>query len=161
MSTSRHRGGRGWYGAGPLHGLAMVVAILVSGYAATRFGTDAPWVDLVLWFVGAVVVHDLVLAPLYALADRSLLAVLRHRRPETEPSPPAVPVVNHLRVPALLSGLLLLLWAPLVLRLTSAYESITGEPVDVYLYRWLGVSAALFAGSAAVYAVRLRRAARR
>jgi hypothetical protein len=152
---------RRWYGAGPLHALATVVAALVSGYALTRFGTDAPWVDLGLWFVGSVVLHDLVLAPLYALADRSLLAVLRHRRPATGAAAPAVPVVNHLRVPALLSGLLLLLWAPLVLRLTEGYEPITGEPVEVYLPRWLGISAVLFAGSAVVYALRLRRAARR
>ena len=51
---------------------------------------------------------------------------------------------------------------PLILGLDSTnYEKDTGLSGDVFLTRWLGLCAALFLGSALIYAVRLRRAARR
>ena len=101
--------------------------------------------------VGAVVAHDLVLFPLTALLDR-----IAQRAPGAR----AVPAVNHLRVPALLSGLLFLVWFPLILGLSERrYETATRLSTDVYLPRWLAVTGALFIASALLYAVRLRRAA--
>jgi hypothetical protein len=50
---------------------------------------------------------------------------------------------------------------PLVLRLTPrAYLSATGLTPDVYLGRWLAISAVAFGISAVLYAVRLSRAVR-
>ncbi|MGI8936607.1 MAG: hypothetical protein ACR2JF_00065 [Iamia sp.] len=144
---------RDWYGAGPLHLLALLASFALAGFAAAQLVPDEPR-KVLLWFVAAVIGHDLVLFPLYALADRSLTDVLRHRRPDSEPARLAV---NHVRFPVLMSGLLLLVWAPLVLGLTDGYEAATGMTTDVYLGRWLAITAALFLFSAVAYAVRLRR----
>ncbi len=147
---------RDWYGAGPLHLLALLASFALAGYAAVQLVPDEPRKVLV-WFLAAVVGHDLVLFPLYALADRSLVDVVHHRPPVPEPRRLAL---NHIRFPVLLSGLLLLVWAPLILGLTDGYEAATGMTTDVYMGRWLAVSAALFLASAVVYAVRLRRSGR-
>lgn len=141
-----------WYGDRPLHLLALVASFALTGYAVVRVLPDDP-VGILVWFFGAVVVHDLLLFPLYALADRAL------RRTRRDPGRlPAVPWINHVRVPTALSLLLLLVWAPLILELTTIYEDTTGTPLDGYLERWLGVTAAMFLLSAAAYAWRLRRA---
>lgn len=142
----------GWYGAGPLHLLALLGSFALAGYAALRLLPHNP-VGVAIWFVGAAIAHDLVLLPLYAVADRSVQAVLRHR------TPPSVPDVwvNFVRVPTLLSGLLLLAWFPLILRLPGAFTGITGYTTAPYLERWLLVSGVLYAGSAVALAVRLRR----
>lgn len=144
---------RRWYGAEPLHLLALLGALALAGLAAYRLVPDEPR-KVLAWFVGAVVVHDLILFPLYALADRSLTDVVRHRRTGSEPARLAV---NHIRFPVLMSGLLLLMWFPLILGMTGRYQAVTGLTTDVYLGRWLAVSAALFVVSAAAYAIRLRR----
>ncbi len=75
--------------------------------AARRLAVADPPAALrtALWFGGAVVVHDLVLFPLYALADRGLIALARRGRGR-------VSVLGHLRVPLTLSGLLLLIFLP-------------------------------------------------
>jgi hypothetical protein len=49
-------------------------------------------------------------------------------------------------------------WFPLILEEGGAgYMRVSGMPTDVYLGRWLLLSAALFAGSAFLFAVRVRR----
>ncbi|MFD2078248.1 hypothetical protein SAMN05421678_13032 [Actinopolymorpha cephalotaxi] len=145
-----------WYGAGPLHLLVLVASFALAGYAAIRFVPANP-VGVAAWFVGAVVCHDLVLLPLYSLLDLGAAAVLR-RRPAALPSRSSV---NYLRVPAVLSGLLFLVFAPLILRLPPGFEYITGRPVTPYLSHWLLVTAALFAGSAVLLAWRARPRSRR
>jgi hypothetical protein len=105
-----------------------------------------------IWFIGAVVGHDLLLVPLYSLADRSAMAVIRHRAP----SLPAIPWINYLRVPTALSALLLLIWLPLILRLTTHYQFSTTLSPNPYLWHWLAVTGALFLLSAAAFALRLR-----
>lgn len=67
---------------------------------------------ILLWFRGAVIGHDLVLFPLFALADRSLTAGLRAVAPSRGAGPSRVAAVNHLRVPLLGTGLLFLLFFP-------------------------------------------------
>ena len=109
-----------------------------------------------MWFLGAVIGHDLLLMPLYSLADRSALTAIRHRAPRL----PAVPWINYLRVPAGLSGLLLLVWFPLILRLHTNYHASTTLSPDPFLWHWLAVTGALFLASAAVLALRLRRTSR-
>jgi hypothetical protein len=145
-----------WYGASPLHLLAMVACFALAGYAAARLVPDRP-LGVAVWFLGAVVGHDLLLVPLYSLADRSAVAVMRHRAPPL----PTVPWINYVRVPAALSALLLLVWFPLILRFPRGYHISTGLSADPYVWHWLAVTGALFLLSAAAYALRLRRVSRR
>ncbi|MBX7554439.1 hypothetical protein K1Y78_42535 [Streptomyces sp. tea 10] len=141
-----------WYGSGPLHLLVLVASFALTGYAMVRLFAVRPW-EVAIWFVGAAILHDLILLPLYSLADLSALSVLRHRAA----GGPRVPWINYLRVPAFLSGLLLLVWFPLVLRLAVPYAGDTGLSDSVYLGRWLAITGVLFAASAMAFAMRLRR----
>jgi len=144
---------REFYGARPLHLLAMLGCLALAGYAALRVAAEPSLLAMLVWFGGAVVAHDLVLFPLYALADRSLVAGLRRRHTRL---PSDVPVLNHVRVPALAAGLLFLLFFPGILQLeTETYATATGTTQEPFLERWLLICAALFAVSALVYAARL------
>jgi hypothetical protein len=140
-----------WYGANPLHLLALLACFALAGYAAIRLVQSRP-LAVAVWFTGAVVGHDLLLLPLYSLADRSASAVIRHRAP----SLPAITWVNYVRVPAGLSALLLLIWFPLILRLRTHYQGSTTLSPAPYLWHWLAVTGALFLLSAAAFALRLR-----
>ena len=140
-----------WYGASPPHLLALLACFGLAGYAAARLVSSHP-VAVVVWFGGAVIGHDLLLMPLYSLADRSAIAALSHR----EPHVPAAPWINYVRVPAALSGLLLLVWFPLILRLRSPYHASTTLSADPYLWHWLAVTGTLFLLSAVAFALRLR-----
>ncbi|MFE2065268.1 hypothetical protein ACFXDH_23230 [Streptomyces sp. NPDC059467] len=143
-----------WYGSSPLHLLVLIASFALTGYALVRLFAVQPW-EVAIWFVGAAVLHDLILLPLYSLADLSALSVLRHRADAADR--PTVRWINHLRVPAFLSGLLLLVWFPLILRLAVPYPGDTGLSDSVYLGRWLAITGVLFAASAVAFAVRLRR----
>jgi hypothetical protein len=134
------------YGTGPLHLLSHVAALALAGYAFTRiFAGAQPW-NVVLWFAGAVLVHDAIAFPLYTALNR--VAFGRAGR-----------AVNHVRVPALLSVLAFIVFFPLILGLGDGrYERATALSQDVYLGRWLLLCGAMFAVSALLYAVRARRA---
>jgi hypothetical protein len=140
-----------WYGASPLHLLTMLGCFALAGYAAAELLPNNA-VGILVWLAGAVIGHDLILMPLYTLADRSAMAVFRHR----PPSLPAVPWINHLRVPTALSGMLLLIWFPLIFRLPGHFPVTTTLSLDPYLWHWLAVTGALYLLSAAVLAMRLR-----
>jgi hypothetical protein len=140
-----------WYGASPLHLLALLACFGLAGYAAARLIRSQP-LGVATWFLGAVIGHDLLLMPLYSLADRSVMAAIRHREPQL----PVTPWINYVRVPAALSGLLLLVWFPLILRLQSPYHASTTLSADPYVWHWLAVTGALFLLSAVAFAVRLR-----
>ncbi len=144
-----------WYGANPLHLLALLGCFAIAGYAAARLVPSRP-LGVAVWFIGAVAGHDLLLVPLYSLADRSAMAAIRHRAPRL----PAVPWINYLRVPAGLFALLLLVWFPLILRLRTHYQASTTLSPNPFLWHWLAVTGALFLLSAAAFAVRLRTARR-
>ena len=148
------------YGANPLHLLALLASFALAGYAALQARTGPLPARMLAWFIGAVVVHDLALYPLYALADRSLAALVHRRRSADDLRPRGT--VNYVRVPALLSGLLLLMFWPLVTGHSEpAYRSASGLGTSVYLGRWLVLSGVAFACSALLYAVRAGRALRR
>ncbi|MFJ1576896.1 hypothetical protein [Streptomyces sp. NPDC088182] len=136
------------YGESPGQLLLLLVSFALCGYAGVRL-LAGDWPLIVLWFVGAAVLHDLVLVPLYTLGDRAVRAALaRPRRPVPRAG------VNHVRVPAFLSLLLLLVYWPLVLRTPEPYEPATRLDIDVFLGRWLLITAALFAVSAGWLLVR-------
>jgi hypothetical protein len=146
------------YGAGPAHAVWMTASFAFAGYLLTRIlGASHPgW--LLLWFVGAIILHDLVFLPLYSVLDR----VLTSRRRGEVSAPQGLTWINHVRVPAVISGVLLLVTFPLVLRLSDhAYATASGLHESVYLIRWLLVTAGLFAVSAVLYLVRRARWRRR
>jgi hypothetical protein len=148
------------YGAGPLHLAAVLTSTAIAGYALSRVFQDVgrPW-RVVTWLGGAIVAHDLVLFPLYALFGAIAATLVIGRATPT--SRLRIAALNHLRVPALLSGLLLLVWFPLVARKApGTYARATTLSPDVYLTRWLLITAILFAGSALLFALRAGRMAR-
>jgi hypothetical protein len=147
------------YGAGPVHLLAVVTSFAIAAYALWRvFDLVREPARVGLWLIGAIVAHDLVLFPLYALLGTIAAGAII---PEARRSRVRIAALNHLRVPALLAGLLLLVWFPLVAaKAPRTFMRATGQDVGVYLERWLLVTAVLFAGSALLFALRLRRLGR-
>ncbi|WP_434739053.1 hypothetical protein [Streptomyces katrae] len=140
------------YGASPLHLPLVLASFALACYAGVRL-LEGDALGVALWFVGAAVLHDLVLLPLYAVADLAVQRLLgRGAGPGARSARAGV---NHVRVPAFVSGVLLLVYWPLVLGQVGHYTVTTGLPSDVFLGRWLLITACLFAASAAVLAVRL------
>ena len=156
MSRSRGRLLR-WYGASVWHLAVVLGCFAVTGYTVSRLlGDTSSLLQIGLWFVGAAVVWDLVLAPALALADRAVRGPL-HRVRVSGVSP-----LNHVRFPAVLSLLLLAVFAPLVLqRSEPRYSAKAGLLQDPYLERWLAVTVALFVLSALAYGLAVLRARRR
>jgi hypothetical protein len=156
------RGFRTLYGSGPLHLLTMLSGFALVGYVlatfkpAAQFDSGTWWHSIALWLAAAVVAHDLLLYPLYALADRALYA-------RTRPQPRRnVSARNHIRVPALGAGLTLLIFLPGIIQQGApTYQAATGGTQEPFLGRWLLLTAAMFAVSALGYAARLAVARRR
>ncbi|MFJ3306532.1 hypothetical protein ACIPSA_26095 [Streptomyces sp. NPDC086549] len=134
----------------PLQLLLLGCSFALAGYAGVRL-LAGDWLGVVLWFAGAALLHDLVLLPLYASADRAVVRGLagtgRRER------------AMYVRVPAALSLLLLLVWFPLISgRMDSRYRLAAGLSTDGFLARWLLITAVLFGGSALLLVLRLSRA---
>ncbi|MFC9590559.1 hypothetical protein ACFTUC_12370 [Streptomyces sp. NPDC056944] len=145
------------YGASPLHLLLVVASFALAAYAGLRL-LEGDSLGVALWFVGAALLHDLVLLPLYAVTDRAVQAAFG---PATGARGPVVRVsVNYVRVPCFVAGVLLLVWWPLVLRQVDHFTASTGLPADGFLARWLLITAGLFATSAAVLLVHMWRGTR-
>lgn len=144
------------YGEHPLHLLILLGSFALTGYALVHLIGAPPVPRMAVWFLAAVIGHDLVLFPLYAAADRSITGLRRRRRPRRAP---AVPVLNYLRVPALGTALLFLLFLPGIIRQGArTYLNATGQTQEPFLARWLLLTAAMFAASAMVYVIRSWRA---
>lgn len=148
---------RDLYGSNPLHLLASIATFAFAGLVLVQvFDGLAPW-NFVIWIVGASIAHDLLAYPLYTLVDR-----IAQRTTRSDRAPlPAVPAINYLRVPAIVAGVLLVVWFPLILGLSEDnYIAASGRDTAPFLPRWLAITAVLFAVSAVLYAIRLRRARR-
>lgn len=142
------------YGASPLHLLAHLAILPLAGWAILQLMDLSNAANVLLWFVAAVLLHDAVVWPLYSgidrAADAASAAVDRGGH---------VRAINHVRVPLGLSALMFLVFFPAILeRAEGNFQRVSGVPWDGHLERWLLVSFALFAGSAVLYAVRVRRA---
>ncbi|GAA5173307.1 MULTISPECIES: hypothetical protein [Amycolatopsis] len=121
----------------------LLACFALAGYAASFLWGDPVGLTVLLWFAGAAVVHDLVLFPLGALADRALTRL-------------PVRVVNHVRLPLLGAGLTFLLFLPGIIRQGGAtHLAATSLSQQPYLGRWLWLVAAMFAVSGLSYLVRL------
>ncbi|MFP5020972.1 hypothetical protein [Pseudonocardia phyllosphaerae] len=136
---------------GSLVRLALVAGCAgLAWYAVTTIVGDDPslwWMGV--WFAGAIVLHDLVLFPLYAGGDRILTLLLRVLPPTR------VPLVNHVRIPVLGSGLALLMFLPGIIRQGGAtHLAATGLDQEPYRMRWMWLTVALCAVSAVVWLVR-------
>lgn len=147
------------YGDGPRHLLAVALALALTAYAVSVLGPGELWdgatwwQTIGVWFLGAAVLHDVVVVPVYAGVDRLVAALSRRGGPRLP-----VPLVNHVRVPLAASALLLAMFFPGILQQGSAsYLRATGQTQDPFLERWLLLCAAFFAVSALVYAVRVLR----
>ncbi len=129
----------------PFQLLLLAASFALAGYAGVRLLAD-DWFGVAVWFVGAALLHDLVLLPLYALADRAVVQGLgaTGRRDWA----------MYVRVPAALSGLLLLVWFPLISGMVERrYRLGTGLSPEGFLARWLLITAVLFGGSALLLAM--------
>ena len=132
------------YGASPLHLLAHLIALPLVAFALLQIAERGDAARILIWLALSAVVHDLLLLPFYGLLDR-----LGRRT--------AGRAVNYVRVPALLSGLLLLVFFPAISgKGEGAFHGVSGLDYDGYFARWLLITAALFAVSGVVYGVRSR-----
>jgi hypothetical protein len=146
------------YGSHPLHLLTMLSGFALLGYVlatvkpATLWNPGTWWQSIVVWLAGAVIAHDLLLFPLYTLADRALFARVG----------PKVSARNHIRVPALGSGLTLLIFLPGIIEQGApTYYAATGQTQQPFLGRWLLLTAVMFGVSALCYVARRAVARRR
>jgi hypothetical protein len=148
------RGFRRWYGANALHLIAHLAAFLFAGWAITQIVGGGAAVNWIAWFIGAALLHDLLLVPLYSAGDRALVRAASS--PATPGKSPArrPGVVNYVRFPAAIGGILLLVYFPLILGLSSAqYRQDTGHALSGYTGHWLLICAGLFGISALLYVV--------
>jgi hypothetical protein len=147
---------RHFYGASPLHLLALIACFAMAGYAAVHTAETTDWPLILLWFLGAVVGHDLILFPLYALADHSIHSAVGAISGRLSPPRPGVSPLNYIRTPALGAALTFLLFFPGIVRQgQDTYLAATGQTQQPYLARWLLLVAVMFGLSTIAYAVRL------
>ncbi len=137
------------YGASPLQLLALLASLALGGYAASKLLSGGHLVNVLAWFALAIIGHDFVLFPLYSLLDRIAGRAAPRR---------AAGDVNFVRAPAMMSGLLLLVYFPSILGLNASnYRADTSLGDGVYMSRWLLITAGLFLASAVTYALVVRR----
>lgn len=147
------------YGSSPWHllviiiGFAALVAVVATMKPATLWNPDSWWQSIAVWFIAAIVAHDFIAFPLYALIDRALphdYYTHHHRKRQS--------IGNYIRLPAMATALTFLLFLPGIIRQGGpAYEAATGQTQDPYLTRWLWLTAGFFATSAAIYTIQLLR----
>lgn len=141
------------YGSGPLHLVAIAASFALAAYALLQILDQPRAFEVVLWLTAAIVAHDLVLLPVY-----SLMALIAYRGLDVSRGEPVrVAALNHVRLPAMFSGLALLVWFPLVLELSDRYERATALSIEPYAARWLLLTGVAFTVSGVLFAVRVRR----
>ena len=135
------------YGGEPAHLLATIASLAIAGAAVIGWlQRPRDLENVLIWFGAAIVLHDVVLLPIYSLIDRHTLARL------------PVTLAVHLRVPALTSALVLVVVFPTVLGFGARREHVASGVVEHgYLARWLLLTGFLFALSGLAYAVNGRR----
>ena len=137
------------YGASPVHLLAHLIVAPLAAFAVLQLIDIRAAFNVLVWFVAAIILHDLVLLPAYSLLDRGArLATAR----------PRVSAVNHVRVPVALSALMLVVfWGTISGAGAGTFNRVSGLTYEGYLGRWLLACALLFAASGALYLLRLFR----
>jgi hypothetical protein len=146
---------RSRYGAHPVHLVLVLACLALAAYASMMLFADRT-VHVGGWFVGSAIAHDAVLLPAYALLDVAVVSLWRR-----SPGPKGAPWINHVRIPAAISLVLLLMFAPEITRRNTALHTDSRLSTQPYLVHWLDVVAALTALSLLWYLVRLGRVRRR
>jgi hypothetical protein len=133
--------------------------LAIAAFAVDRIFSAGSILQLLVLYIGFVIAHDLIFVPLYTGLDRLMGRVLV---PVSSSQRLGPPVINHVRVPLLISGLLLLIYCPLILGFSdSGYYALSGHQLEHYLRNWLLITAALLLGSGLIYAGRVVVRARR
>jgi hypothetical protein len=149
---------RSRYGASPLHLAGHLVVFAIAFFAIDRMATGSGLAEVIALYIGFVIAHDLIFLPAYSGLDRATRVTLARLPPRRRGS---VPAINHIRAPALISGLLLIIYAPFISgKADSGYFQLSGHHITGYLRNWVLISAVLFLGSGIIYAFRARHAAR-
>ncbi len=144
------------YGANPLHLAGHLVVFAIAFFAIDRIASGGGLAELLALYIGFAIAHDLIFLPAYSGLDRAARVALA-RLPARRRGP--VPAINHIRAPALISGLLLIIYSPLISRKADrGYFLTSGHHSEGYLRNWLLISAVLFLGSGVIYVLRVRRA---
>ena len=146
------------YGDRLFHLIVVLAALALGAYTVSVLGVrnlfnpTVWWQSIAVWFAVAVIGHDLILFPLYALADR--LLPRRRAPPATVTARPdirrgAYPMTNYLRMPTLAAGLLLVMFLPGIIKQGApTYQAATGLTQAPYLSRWLLLTATFYLASA-------------
>jgi hypothetical protein len=152
------------YGDRIFHLLILSAALALGAYTVAVLGVDnlfnptVWWQSIGVWFALAVIGHDLILFPLYALADRLLPTSRRpptHRSGAAEKLSRRIPLTNYVRIPTMAAALLLLMFYPGIIKQGApTYHAATGLTQDPFLTRWLLITAALYLTSALWYSMK-------
>jgi hypothetical protein len=151
---------RAYYGAPPLHLLAIMGSfVIVAAAVVNWFRGRAHIGNVLVWYLACLLIADLVLIPLGWALDR-IASWLGTRAGRLGKHPSRGAGWTYVRVPAMLSGLLLIVFLPLIARLgDSTYRGAAAmAPSDRYLVRWRLASAVMFACSGLAYVARLAKA---
>lgn len=150
------------YGAHPAHLVLVVAGFVVAVYVvfviglSTLWNPDVWWQSIIVWFIAAAIVHDLVLFPAYATGDRVLTGVVKliRRAGGRRGREPLVPVLNFIRIPVLAAGLVTLIFLPgIIAQGKASYLRATGQTQEPFLQRWLLLCLAILVLGAIAYAV--------
>ena len=177
------------YGKNPLHLAGHLIVIGITAYLLSimfqaRFAPEP--LNLVLWLLGGAVLHDAVLLPIYGVlnaaftrgvgggdgtsvkelamgpAQSSKVSAAERsaaQPPTSRDAQRAVPVINHIRTPIVVSAVLFLVFLPRILeRQPQNFLNALGHEPPDFFARWLFVTALLIAGSAVLYGMRRIRA---
>jgi hypothetical protein len=146
------------YGENLLHLIVLVGALALVAYTISVLGVQSLfnpkvwWQSIAVWFAVAVIGHDLILFPLYALAERLLPT---GRRDAKSANPHRVPVTNYVRMPTLATGLTFALFLPGIIQQGAfTYNAATGLTQEPFLARWLLLVAGFYLASAVCYVVK-------
>ncbi|SPM39825.1 lipoprotein [Mycobacterium numidiamassiliense] len=153
------------YGDRLFHFVVVLAALALGAYTISVLGVrnlfnpTVWWQSIAVWFVVAVIGHDLILFPLYSLADRLIFAPRRspvgYRDSAAENPSRRIPMTNYLRMPTLAAALLLLIFLPGIIEQGApTYRAATGLTQTPYLSRWLLLTAAFYDAGTVCYAIR-------
>ena len=123
------------YGAGPLHLIAVLGSLALVLYAILRIFEIPSTGGILLWMGAAIIAHDFIALPVYSLflrvAEEGADAVAPTRRR-------SLLTLNHVRIPAAFSAVLLLISFPLIFQIDEPrYKLTTGLGLDRYIGNWL------------------------
>ena len=142
------------YGASPVHLALHALSFALAGWAILQLFDVGRADNVLLWFVGSVVLHDALLWPFYSVLDQAgrIAAIVADRLGPRS-------AVNYIRVPVALSLLLGLIYLPALLGYNAGNQARVGlEGADHSLERWLIASAVMCMISAGLWILRARRA---